>query len=225
MCVGNSVRVFGNGADGSDSNKERSGRLLEGGDRAVGLGKRGLEMSEDLGGGRPAGRCGRPIGRRTATEQGRADRTLSVLKPAPDPPEGSVAAGTVGRANGGGDAAGDGPFQERPDRTGGQAQPPDFVGEPDADGPAAAAPAMAVAAEDPPGADGSPGTAIIEPGENAVADERADRPAVRARRQLEPLDDRGPLSFAAAEPSFVAHDWTPATERTEGPGRERGGVR
>src|SRR6185437_2330630 len=88
---------------------------------------------------------------------------------------------------------------------GGQAQPPDFVGDPDADGPSAAAAAMAVAAVDPPGADGSPGAAVIEASKRAVADERADGAAVRARRQLEPLDDRGPLRLAAAEPSHVAH--------------------
>lgn len=102
-------------------------------------------MGEDLCGGRPAGRCGRELGRRTATQQGRADRTLSALKPTPDSPEGSVAAGTVGVADGGGDAAGDGPLEECPQGPGGQAQPPDSLGDPDADGPSAAAPAMAVA--------------------------------------------------------------------------------
>jgi hypothetical protein len=35
---------------------------------------------------------------------------------------------------------------------------------------------------------------------------------VRAGRQLEPLDDRGPLRLVAAEPSFVAHDRTPGAE-------------
>jgi hypothetical protein len=57
--------------------------------------------------------------------------------------------------------------------------------------------------------------------EDAVADERADRSAVRARRQFEPLDDRGPLGLVAEEPSLVAHDRAPAAERTEGPGREK----
>jgi len=53
---------------------------------------------------------------------------------------------------------------------GGQAQPPDFVGDPDADGASATGTPMAVAAEDPPGADGSPGAAVIEASERAVAD-------------------------------------------------------
>jgi hypothetical protein len=33
---------------------------------------------------------------------------------------------------------------------------------------------------------------------------------VRARHQLEPLDDRDPIGLAAAEPAFVAHDRAPA---------------
>jgi len=154
-------------------------------------------MCENLCGGGSAERCGGPVRRRTATEQGRADRRLIPLKSAPDPPEGSVATRAFDVANGGGNAADDGPLEERPHGAGGQAQPPDFVGDPDADGASATATAMAIAAEDPPGADDSPGAAVIESGERAVADERADGAAVRARRQLEPLDDRGPLRFAA----------------------------
>lgn len=208
--------VLGTEPEGDDSDEERPGRLLEGGDGAVGLGKRGLEMCEDLCGGRPTGRCGRhigrPQGRWTATQQRRADRTLSALKPTPESPKGSVAAGTVGRADGGGDAAGDDALKERPQGASSQAQPPDFAGEPHADGASAAAPAMAVAAEDAPGADGSPGAAVIEAGENAVSDERADRTAMRARREFEPFDDRGPLGVVLAEPSFVAHERAPAAE-------------
>src|SRR6185437_9076094 len=200
---------LGTAVDENDSDKERSGRLLEGGDRAIGVGKRYREVRENLCGGGPASRCGGSMGRRAATEQGGADRALIPLKSGPDSPQGSIAARTFAGTDGGGNAAGDGPLEECPDGAGGQAQPPDFVGEPDADGPSAAAAAMAVAAEDPAGADGFSGAAVIESGEHAVADECADGAAVGARRELEPLDDHGPLRLAAAEPAYVAHDRDP----------------
>ncbi len=217
----------------TDSQKERVCRLLEGGDGAVGLGKRGLEVVENLRVGRPRGRTSRPfrrrpIGRRTATQQCCADRTLIPSKPRPDPPEGPVAPGTVGLADRRCDAAGDGALEEPPNGAGRQAQPADFLCEPDTDGPTAAAPAMAVAAEDAPGPDGPPWTAVIESGEDSMPDERADRPAVRARRPLEPLDHRGPLCFVPVEPPLAAHDRTPskASERTENPaGGKSSGVR
>lgn len=101
----------------TDSQKERVCRLLEGGDRTVGWGERGLEVVENLRVGRPRGRTSRPfrrrpIGRRTATQQCCADRTLIPSKPRPDPPEGPVAPGTVGLADRRCDAAGDGALEE-----------------------------------------------------------------------------------------------------------------
>ena len=76
-------------------------------------------VRENLCNGGPAGRRNGSVGRRTATEQSRADCALNPLKPAPDPPEDSVATGTVGLANGGGNAAGDGPLEELPHGAGG----------------------------------------------------------------------------------------------------------
>ena len=128
----------------------------------------------------------------------------------PDPPEGSVAAGTFGLTDRRGDTSNDGPLEKRPHGAGGQAQPPDFLGNPDARGPAAAKTSMTVTAEDPPGPDGPSGTAIIESDEHAVPDEHADRPAMRARRQFEPLGERGPLRAVPVKPPLVAHDPTPA---------------
>jgi hypothetical protein len=206
-----------------NSDNERPSRLLEGGDRAVGLGKCSLEVSENLSDGRP-GRCGRQIGRRPATQQRRADRTLTPLKSTPDPPECSIAPRTVGLADRGGDAVGDSPFQELPERACGQAQPADFLDEPDADGPSAAESAMAVAAENPPGPDRSPGRTVIESGEYAVPDERADGPAMRAGRELEPLDNRRPLCLTPVKPSLRAHSRIQSrkvSERTSGQKRRR----
>src|SRR6202044_1653673 len=51
VSAGNSVNEVGRERDRNGSHKERPRRLLEGGDRAVGMGKCGLEMSEDLSGG------------------------------------------------------------------------------------------------------------------------------------------------------------------------------
>ena len=60
--------------------------------------------------------------------------------------EGSVASRAVGSADGGGDAADDGVLEKCPQNASGQAQPSDFIGDPHAEGPSAAATPMAVAA-------------------------------------------------------------------------------
>ncbi len=56
-----------------------------------------------------------------------------------------------------------------------------------------------------------------------MPDERADRPAVRARRPLEPLDHRGPLCFVPVEPPLAAHDRTPARKPSRVPRVRRAG--
>jgi len=114
--------------------------------------------------------------------------------------------GLNGSANGGSDAAGDGELEEHPQSAGGQAESSDFVGEPDAEGPSAAATLMAIAAEDSPGADGfSLWALVIKSGEGAMADEHADGLAVGAGDLFETFDNRDPILLVAVEPSFVAH--------------------
>ena len=107
---------------------------------------------------------------------------------------------------GAGDAARDGVLEEPPQGAGGQTQPSDFVGNPDAEGPSAAGPPLAVAARDPPSADRfSLGAGVVKPVQEAMPNKRAGGLAVRARGQLEPLDKRSPLVLAVKEPSFVVH--------------------
>jgi hypothetical protein len=71
----------------------------------------------------------------------------------PDALPGAVAHAVDG-ANGGEDAVNGGALEELPQRGGGQAEASDLVGEPDAERPPAAGSRPAVAAKDPPGADG-----------------------------------------------------------------------
>ena len=163
-----------------------------------------------------AGRCevrrqpGRQFGRRAASQQGRADLALAQVEAFPDALPGPVAEMAVGGADGGEDAAGDGALEEPPQSAGGQAEPSDFVGEPDAEGPPATGPCIAVAAKDPPGADAfSPGVALVKAVQKAVANQRADDLAVRTGRLLEPFGNRVPFLVAAVKPSLLTHGTMP----------------
>ena len=98
--------------------------------------------------------AGQRLGRRAASAQCGADLALAQVEPFPDALPGPVAELAVDGAAGGDDAAGDGELEEPPQSAGGQAEPSDLVGEPDAEGPSATGTCMAVAAKDPPGADG-----------------------------------------------------------------------
>ena len=206
--------------------------MLEGGDRAVGVGKGGLEMGEHL-----RGRLarwilrqpGRQLGRRAAPAQGRANFALSVIEPFPDALPGPLAQPAVDGAAGGQDAAGDGALEEPPQSAGGQTEPADFVGGPDAERPAATATCMAVAAKDPPGAlHLFSVAALVESVQVTVPNQRADHLAMRATRLLQPFGKRSPFVVAAAKPSLLTHgarlpenrDYTGMGER-----RGSGGVR
>ena len=143
--------------------------MLEGGDRTVGVGEGGLEMCEDLG-------CGSVLrwqfGRRAAPEECGADVALSVVEPFPDALQGPVAEMAVEAADGGEDAVGNGALEEAPQAGSGQAEASDFVGEPDGERPPAAGTCLAVAAKDPPGAEGlSLGAALVKTVQKAVANE------------------------------------------------------
>jgi hypothetical protein len=204
--------------------------VLKGGDRTVDVGEGGSEMGKDLSSRGPAGACGRQLGRRAARQQRGTDRSLAPVESLPEALPGSAAERTPRGAHRLGERARRGTLEERPQRAGAQAQPPDFVGEPDADGPPAPGPTMPVVAKDPPGPNRSPRrSAIVESGEGTVPDQRAGRLAVRARNQLEPLGEGGPLLLVAVEPAFVAHVGPTASGNSLTVGRaenaEKSGVR
>jgi hypothetical protein len=180
-------------------------RMLEVGDRTVGVGKGGLEMCKNVR--RRSARFGGPIWRRATSRQCRAEFALAQVKPFPDALPGAVASPAVGDdAACRGDAASDGAFEESPHCVSGQAQSPDFVGGPDAESPTAAAPPMAVAAKDPSSADRlALGIAFVVTSQKAVANQRAHRFAMRARRLLESFSNRVPFLVAAAKPALLAH--------------------
>lgn len=180
--------------------------LLEGGDGAGDLIKCGVEMSKNLGGGGSAGGRVRTDGWRTATQQCRADPALGEVEPLPDPLPGPVAPLAMPTADGRGNASADSELQEPPQRAGGQARPSEFAGDPDAESPPAPRSPMAVAAEDPPGAEGfSLRAAVVESEEDAMPIERADGHAVRAGSLFEPLADHDPLGIRAVEKSLLTH--------------------
>lgn len=190
------------GSAGAGLYEEGPRCMLEGGDRTVGARKGGLQMGEDLGL-RP--RFGRQHRRLAAPRQRRADLALGQVEAFPDALPGSVTAMAAG-PDGSSNAAGHCVFEETPQTAGGQAQPPDFVGEPDAEGPPAAGPGLAVAAKDAAGADRLfPGAAFIVSAQRTVANQRADHLAVRTGHQLEPLTNRVPVVGAAVKPMLLGH--------------------
>jgi len=179
--------------------------LLERGDR-TGIGEGGLEMCEDVRR-RSARRIGRQLGRWAPRRQRRADFALAQVEPFPEALPGPVTSPVVGdRADRRGNGAGDGVFEESPQRAGCQAQPSDFVGAPDAERPPASRAPIAVAAKDPPRADRfALGIALIETAQIAVANQRANRFAMRTRRLLEPFGNRVPFLLTAVKPRLLAH--------------------
>ena len=200
-------------------------RLLVGGDRTVGVREGGLEMREDLRRRRPARGFRRQRGRRATPKQRRADVALALVEPLPEALQGSVAQRTVGGADRGGDGAGDGASEELPQTTGCQAQPPDFVGAPDAESPSATVTPIAVAAKDSPCAHRfSLGAALVKSVQKAVPNQRANPLAMRARRQLEPLGDRDPFLLAAVKPSLLAHVRPMPPKITDSTGAKQCGV-
>jgi hypothetical protein len=191
--------------NGTDLHEESPRRMLEGGDRTVGVGEGGLEMCKNLR--RRSARFGGPIWRRATSRQCRAELALAQVEPFPDALPGSVASPAVGNdAACRGDADGDGALQESPHSVGGQAQPPDLVGNPDAEGSTAAAAALAVAAKDPPSADGlALRVALVVAAQKAVANQRAHRFAMRTCCLLESFSNRVPFRLGTAKPPLLAH--------------------
>lgn len=192
--------------ENADSHEEDPHRMLEGGDRTVGVGEGGLEMGKNLRR-RSARRFGWQLGRRAPRRQRRADFALAQVEPFPDALPGPVTSLAVGDDAGrSGDAAGDGALEESPQSAGCQAEPPDLVRAPDAECPPATRACIAVAAKDPPRTHRfSLGIALVVSTQIAVADQCADNPAVRTRRLLESFSNRVPFRLATEKPSLFAH--------------------
>lgn len=209
---------YGNVAEGLD--EEGSQRMLEGGDGTVGVGEGGPEMSKDVGRRTPRGQ----FGRRAAPRKCRADLALAQAEALPDPLQGSVTQMAFGGTNGGGEAAGNGVLQKTPQRAGGQAQPSDLVGAPDAERPPATSPGMAIAAKDAPGADHFSRAAVVVTIQRTVANQRADNVAMRTGRQLEPLMDGVPLVVATIKPTLLCHARSMPREKRDCTGAKRRGV-
>jgi hypothetical protein len=181
--------------------------MLKVSDRTVGIGKGGLEMSEDLGCCGSARWVGRQLGRRTHDQQRRADLALAEVKPFPKALPGPLASSAVGDGTARrGDAAGNGALQESPHRMGGHAEPSDFVGEPNAEGTATTGTSIPVAAKHPPGADGlAPRISFVVATQKAMPNQRADDLAMRTRHLLETFANRVPFLLAPAKPALLAH--------------------
>lgn len=208
--------------------------MLEGGDRTIGVREGGLQMGENVRCRGPAcrfRRClRRRLGRRTPSEQSRANRALAAIESLPEALHGSVAEMAAGGADRGGDACGRGPFEERPQPAARQTQSPDFVREPNAERATATRACMAVAAKDPSGAHrSSPRILFVEPVQVAMPNQRAHHLAAGTRHLLKPLGDRDPFAFVAIKPTLPTHlpptppkiaDFTGATKSGG-----RGGVR
>ena len=144
----------GLGENRGRSDEEVSQGQLEIGDGAMSIGEGGLEMGEDLCGRLVFGVGRRPrqrLRRRTASEQDGADLALGQVEPLPDALPGPFTPLALDVPAGGEDASGECELEEARQGVGGDAEPADFVGEPDAEGPAATGACLAVAAEDPPG--------------------------------------------------------------------------
>jgi hypothetical protein len=188
-----------------DLHEEGAQRMLEGGDRTVGLGEGGLEMCEDLRR-RPVRGLSRQRGRRTLPSQCRADFALALVEPSPDALQGPVTEMAVGGADGCEYGVGGGALEEPPQTAGCQTEPADFVSAPDAEGPSATRACIAIAAKDPPCADRfSPGVVLVKSAQIAVPNQRADHLAMRTRRLLEPLSNRVRFVDAAEKPSLLTH--------------------
>ena len=188
--------------------------MLEVGDR-VGVGEGGLKMGDDM--------RRRPLrgefGRRSASQQGGSDRALGEVEPLPDALQSPVAQMALRGSARGGDAVGDGTQEELPEKAGGEAQPSDFIGEPNAERASAPATRVAVAAKDSAGAHGLfLGAALVEAEQKAVADERADGLAMRTGRPLEPFRNRVPFVVGAVKELCHAHGPSPRKSPNDGGG-------
>ena len=202
--------------------------MLEGGDRAVGLRKGDMQMSEDVCRGPVRGNGGW-LRWRAARGQCCAEFGLGQVESLPNALPGAVAEMAVGGTNGSGQGADGGELEEAPKAAGGEAESSDFVGAPDAEGATAAGAGLAIAAKDASGAEGFlAGVLVVKTEQTAMAIEGADDLAMRTGCLLEPLGKRRPFAFVPAKPSVVGHESAHPRKSNSTPRRKkrgRGGVR
>ena len=131
---------------------------------------------------------------------------MPEVEPFPDALQGPVTKMAADSAAGCKNRAGDGALEEAPQKACGQAQPPDLVRAPDAEGPPAPRACLAVAAKNPPRAQGFvPGAAVVKSIQITVPDQCADNLAMGTRCLLEPLRNRLPFVGTTAKPSLLDH--------------------
>jgi hypothetical protein len=189
----------------AELHEEGPQRMLEVGDRTVGVGEGCLKMSEDMRR-RPMRGFGRQLGWRASPRQCRADLALALVEAFPDALQGPVTELAVGSADACDYAVGNGVLEEPPQTAGGEAEASDFVGAPDAESPSAPRTCIAIAAKNASGAHCfSQGVAVVIPAQIAVPNQRANNLAVRTRRLLEPFGNRIPFLGPAAKPLLRAH--------------------
>ena len=136
----------------------------------------------------------------TLGRQGRANLGLTPVEAFPDSLEGSVIQMTGSGVDRKGDSARDGALEKPPEASGRQAEPADFVGEPDAESASATGTCIAVVAEDPMGPlDFFPGATLVVAVQTAVVNQRTDRLTVRALRLLDLFGEGGPFFVAMAK--------------------------
>jgi hypothetical protein len=175
--------------------------VLIAGQGTVGLGKGGLQVSEDL----RLGSFRRQLRWRAPSRQGGTDFTLGQLEATPETLPGAITPlilshGTCRRR----DASREGLLQESPHRMGAQAQSPDFICQPHAESPPTSTLRMSIAAIDPP----RPKTlslALVIAHQTAMPNQSAHPLAMRTRRQLEPLHQLRPFLFATVKPALLDH--------------------
>ena len=174
--------------------------VLIGGERAVGLGKGGLQVGDDLG----LGSFCRQLRWWAPSQQNGTEGTLGPREAMPETLPGPVTPLKLGhRSCCCRDAAGEDLSQESPHYPRAQAQAADFVGQPDTDGPSTTTLRMPVAAVDP----SRPQTlslALVIPHQAAMTNQSPHRPAMRTRRQLEPLHQMRPFCLTPVKPTL--HD-------------------
>ncbi len=193
------------GSDDSGSHEEGAGHILKRGDGTVMVGEGGLQVCEDLRF-RLAFVFRWRIRWSTVGIQCIADVALAQLEALPDTLQSSGAQVAVGSADGGGDAAGDGALEEAPEHVGREAEPSNFVGEPDAESASTAGTSIAVAAKDASCANGFLlWTGLVESVQEAMQNECSDGCAVRAVGEFELFGDRAPILGAAVEPLQLSH--------------------
>ena len=205
LAAGRDTRKVVQGNDDSGLHEEGAGHILKRGDGTVMVGEGGLLVYEDLRF-RLASVFRWRIRWSTVGIQSGADVALAQSEASPDPLQSSGAQVAVGSADGGGDAAGDGALEEAPEHVGREAEPSDFVGEPDADSASTAGSGIAIAAEYATSADGLPlWIGLVESVQEAMQIECSDGCAVRTVGEFELFSDRAPILGAAVEPLQLAH--------------------